>query len=192
MERPLKPYERLPGAIEYQGKNYALDLSYAAVFVAADVLDDTRMDPRTRVAVALDILVKDPHPVDDGLLEAVTGLLREDRPKPDGPKTMDIEQDWSYICAAFMQAYGIDLYADKKMHILKFRALLQAIPKSTKLAEIIGIRAAKIPAPNKYNREQIAELTRLKTLYALRGSTSLQDGFAKLFAFMEARAQPHA
>ena len=48
MERPLKPYERLPWAIEYQGKNYALDLSYAAVFVAADVLDDARMDPRTR------------------------------------------------------------------------------------------------------------------------------------------------
>lgn len=180
MERPLKPYERLPGAIEYQGKNYALDLSYAAVFVAADVLDDVRMDPRTRVAVALDILVKDPHPVDDGLLEAVTGLLREDRPKPDGPKTMDIEQDWPYICAAFQQAYGIDLYEDKTMHIMRFRALLQAIPKDTKLSEIIGIRSATIPEPNKHNRQQIAELTRLKALYALKGGSSMQDGWKHL------------
>ena len=180
MERPLKPYERLPGAIEYQGKNYALDLSYAAVFVAADVLDDARMDPRTRVAVALDILVKDPHPVDDGLLEAVTELLHEDRPKPDGPKTMDIEQDWPYICAAFQQAYGIDLYEDKTMHIMRFRALLQAIPKDTKLSEIIGIRSATIPEPNKHNQQQIAELTRLKALYALKGGSSMQDGWKHL------------
>ena len=133
MERPLKPYERLPVAIEYQGKSYALDLSYAAVFVAADVLDDVRMDPRTRVEVALDILVKDPHPVDDGLLEAVTELLREDRPKPVGPKTMDIEQDWPYICAAFQQAYGINLYEDKTMHVMRFRALLQAMALPHKL-----------------------------------------------------------
>ena len=71
---------------------------------------------------------------------------------------MDIGQDWPYICAAFQQAYGIDLYADKSLHILRFRALLQAIPKSTKLSEIIGIRAMKVPAPNRHNQEQIAEI----------------------------------
>ena len=90
----------------------------------------------------------------------------------------------------FQQAYGIDLYADKSLHILRFRALLQAIPKSTRLSEIIGIRAAKIPAPNKHNQEQIAELMRLKSLYALRGSgASLQEGLGRLFQLLKSGAK---
>lgn len=188
MERPLKPYERLPESVEYQGRSYILDLSYAAVFVAADVLEDIRLEPRARLEVALDILVKEPHPVDNGLLEAVIDLLREER-KPDGQKTMDIVQDWPYICAAFQQAYGIDLYTDKSIHIMRFKALLQAIPKDTKLAEIIGIRAATIPEPNKHNQKQIAELTRLKALYALKGGTSIQESWKHLAEVLLKRAK---
>lgn len=188
----MKPYDVLPETVVYEGKEYALDLSYTAIFAVADLMKDEGLIDAVKLSGALEILVIGRHPEDPGLLTAIYELLRDDRPRDSRPKVMDIEQDWHYICAAFQQAYGIDLYTDKTMHILRFRALLQGIPKSTKLAEIIGIRAAKLPAPNKYNREQIAELTRLKTLYALRGSTSLQEGFAKLFAFMEARAQPHA
>lgn len=187
----MKPYDRLPDSVEYQGKRYKLNLAYPAVFAVSDLMRDTQLVDVVKLSGALDILVKGRHPDDPGLLTAIYDLLKDDRPHDtSGPRTMDIEQDWGYICAAFQQAYGIDLYTDKDMHILRFRALLQAIPKDTKLAEIIGIRAAKIPKPTKYNSEQIAELTRLKALYALRGGgLSLQDGFAKLFAFMEARAR---
>ena len=187
---PLRPYERLPEAVEYGGEVYSLDLSYGAFFAACDALEDTRMHPALRIETALRILVKDPHPVDPGLLQAVIDLVRDDQPKPAGPRTMDIGQDWPYICAAFQQAYGIDLYADKSLHILRFRALLQAIPKSTRLSEIIGIRAAKIPAPNRHNQEQIAELMRLKSLYALRGSgASLQEGLGRLFQLLKSGAK---
>jgi hypothetical protein len=103
---------------------------------------------------------------------------------------MDIEQDWPYICASFQQAYGIDLYADKSMHILRFQALLQGLPKDTKMAEVIGIRAAEIPQATKYNAKQIAELTRLKAVYALQGSEKdFQTGLAGLFDLLEARAK---
>ena len=103
---------------------------------------------------------------------------------------MDIEQDWPYICAGFLQAYGVDLYADKSMHILQFQALLQGLPGDTKLSEIIGIRAAEIPAATKYNSKEIARLTRLKALYALRGKgKDLQTGLAGLFELLEARAK---
>lgn len=187
---PLRPYERLPEVIEYEGHNYSLDLSYAAVFAAADALEDARLNAATRLSVALDILVKDPHPTDPELLQAVLDMIKEDRPKLDGPKTMDIVQDWPYICAAFQQAYGIDLYTDKRMHILRFRALLQAIPKDTKLSEIVGIRAAPIPAPNKYNQQQIAELTKLKALYSLHGGAmTLQEGWARLAEMLTKRAK---
>lgn len=188
----LRPYERLPEEVEHEGRTYRLDLSYAAFFAAADALQDERLAPALRLETALGILVKEPEPEPSvGLLEAILGLVRDDRrPKPAGPKTMDLTQDWDYICAAFQQAYGIDLYADKSIHILRFLALLRAIPKDTKLAEIISIRAAEIPAPNKHNQKQIAELTRLKALYALRGDgDSLQEGWAKLFRMLEARAK---
>jgi hypothetical protein len=187
----IRPYEPLPESVEYGGKVYKLDLSYAAFFAAVDATEDDRLTDQAKLATALDLLVSDKHPLDPRLLQAVMDLLQEDRPiQQDGPKLMDVRQDWPYICAAFQQAYGIDLYENKSLHILRFRALLQAIPKDTKLSEIIGIRAAPIPAPNKHNQQQIAELTRLKSIYALRGTeTNFQEGLAKLFDMLSARAK---
>lgn len=187
----MKPYERLPETVTYNGKRYRLNMSYVAFFAVSELMQDKSLLDYVKVSCALEILVKGRHPVDPGLLTAIYDLIKEERPRTGtDQKLMDIGQDWHYICAAFQQAYGINLYRDRKMHILRFRALLQALPKDTRMSEIVGIRAAKIPAPTKYNREQIAELTRLKAQYALRGSEeSLQDGFAKLFALLEARAK---
>ena len=188
---PLRPYEVLPEELERDGKTYRLDLSYAAFFAAVDALQDERLAPSMRYETALQILVREPSPrITSGLLEAILALVKDDKPKQPGPVTMDINQDWDYICAAFQQAYGIDLYTDKSIHILRFLSLLRGIPKDTKLAEIIRIRAAEIPAPNKHNQKQIAELTRLKALYALKGREgNLQEGWAKLFRMLEARAK---
>lgn len=186
----LRPYEALPEELEYEGIVYKLDLSYAAFFAAVDALQDEQLAPVLRLETALGILVEGPDPpLSQELLEAILALVRNDRPKSPGPVTMDITQDWDYICAAFQQAYGIDLYGDKSVHILRFLSLLRAIPKNTKLSEIIGIRAAEIPAPNKYNQKQIAELTRLKALYALKSSGGLQEGWERLFRMLEARAK---
>ena len=190
----MTPYEWLPETVEHDGRVYCLDLSYAAFFAAADALQDDSLTDQQKLRTALRILVRDQHPEDPALLREIFELVRDDRPKPPpGPRTMDIEQDWPYICAAFQQAYGIDLYKDKTIHVVRFRALLESIPKSTKLAEIIGIRAADIPAPNKHNQKEIADLTRLKALYALRGSaTSLQEGWGKLFNLLKARVEKNA
>ena len=188
---PLRPYEALPEELEHEGQTYRLDLSYAAFFAAVDALQDERLAPVLRLQTALNVFIPGPPPPPSReLLEAILALVKDDRPKQPGPVTMDINQDWDYICAAFQQAYGIDLYTDKSIHILRFLALLRGIPKSTKLSEIIGIRAAEIPALNKHNQKQIAELTRLKALYALKGrGNNLQEGWEKLFRMLEARAK---
>lgn len=186
----MKPYEILPEKIEHDGKTYRLDLSYAAVFAAADALADKRLMPDIKLRTALEILVPVKHPDDPKLLTAIFDLIKDERPRPkQDRKLMDIEQDWGFVCAGFQQAYGIDLYRDKTIHIVRFRALLEGLPKDTKLSEIIGIRGADIPAPTKYNQKQIADLTRLKTLYALRGSeTSFQEGLERLYKMLSARA----
>ena len=185
----MKPYEALPHKIDYEGNTYSLDLSYAVFFAVADVLKDDRLMNGQKVELALDLFVKDQHPVSYGMLSQIYDLLKDDRPKS-GESYMDIEQDWPYICAGFQQAYGIDLYQNKTMHILQWQALLQGLPKDTKLMDIIGIRAMKVPTPNKHNAEQVAEITRLKALYALKKTAkNFESGLGGLFDLLEARAK---
>ena len=186
----MKPYEDLPTSVDYNGQTYALDLSYGVFFAVADVLEDDRLMYGQKLATALDLFVVGDHPEDPELLSAIYDLLKDDRPRFDGPAYMDIEQDWSFICAGFQQTYGIDLYADKTIHILRWQALLQGLPKNTKLMDIIGLRAAEIPKPTKDNAKQIAELNRLKAMYALkRNAVDVQTGLAGLFDLLAARAR---
>jgi len=185
----MKPYEALPTEVAYQGQNYRLDLSYGVFFAAADLLEDDRLMHGQKISTALDLFVVGEHPDDPELLRAIYDLLKDDRPKMSGPVYMDIQQDWPYICAGFQQAYGIDLYADKMIHILRWQALLQGLPKSTKLMDIIGIRAAEIPEPTKSNGKQIAELMRLKAVYALHSNgKDFQTGLGSLFDLLAANA----
>lgn len=185
----MRPYEGLPSEVEYKDTVYDVDLSYGVFFAVADILKDERFTDPQRVRLALDMFIGPEAPLDPDLLRAIYDLIKDDRPKSDGPKYMDIEQDWPYICAGFQQTYGIDLYDDKSLHVLRFQALLQGLPKDTKLAEIIRIRAADIPAATKDNAKEIAELTRLKTIYALHGTEQdFQTGLAGLFELLEARA----
>ena len=185
----MKPYELLPDTVEFDGAVYRVDLSYSVFFAVADVLKDDRLMNEQKLSLALDMFVLDPHPVDNRLLTAIYDLLRDNRPRS-GQSYMDVEQDWGYICAGFQQAYGIDLYTDKRMHILRWQALLQGLPKDTKLMEIIGIRAMDLPTPNKHNAKQIADLSRLKLQYALRGSAKdFQTGLGGLFDLLESRAK---
>ena len=186
----MKPYEPLPDKVEYEGKIYALDLAYTVFFAVSDVLSDDRLMAGQKLGLALDMFVTDPHPDDPALLSSIYDLLKDDRPKNSGPSYMDVEQDWPYICAGFQQAYNIDLYADRSMHILRWQALLQGLPKDTKLMDIIGIRAMDVPEPTKHNAKQIAEITRLKALYALKGTAKdFQTGLGGLFDLLEARAK---
>lgn len=187
----MKPYAGLPASIEYNETEYSIDFSYAVFFAVADVLEDNRLTPEQQIRLSLDMFIGPEAPLEPGLLKAVYDLLKDNRPKvPDGPKYMNIEQDWPYICASFQQAYGIDLYTDKNIHILRFQALLQGLPGDTKMAEVIRIRAAEIPVADKYNAKQIAELTRLKAIYALQGTErDFQTGLAGLFELLEARAK---
>lgn len=185
----MKPYEALPTSVRYGGRVYDLNLSYGAFYAALDALNDPRLLDGVKLSTALDLLVESPHPVDPGLLGAVVALIRDHRPHGDQRKLLDVEQDWGYICAAFLQVYGIDLYQDKTMHIMQFRALLESLPKNTKIADIVTIRGAEIPELNQHNAKQVAELTRLKALYALQyPGGNIQDGWARMFNALSARA----
>ena len=186
----MRPYEALPDQVEYNGETYPVDLSYATFFAVADLMQDDRLMYGQKLSTALDMFIPGEHPEDPSLLAAIYDLVRQERPSTDGPTYMDIEQDWPYICAGFEQAYGIDLWTDKSIHILRWQALLQCLPSDTKLVEIIKIRATPLPEPNKHNAKQIAELSRLKSQFALRGKgKDLQSGLASLFDLLQSTAE---
>lgn len=185
----MKPYKKLPRSVRYNGRKYRLDLSYSTFYRVVDLMADTGLLDGIKLTTALDMLVKGRHPNDPGLLTAIYDLLLEDKPQGgNGEKVMDIAQDWGYICAAFQQAYGIDLYKNKRMHILQFMALLRGIPQGTKLADIIHIRTVDIPAPTKGNAQYIANLQRAKAQFALRSDVPMDDQWGGLFELLKQRA----
>jgi len=76
----------------------------------------------------------------------------------------DILEDSARIHAAFLQVYHIDL-ATEKMHWWTFLSLLDNLPDCTKLSEVVGIRARKIPKGA--DKDYVSSLNRAKEAYSL-------------------------
>lgn len=86
----------------------------------------------------------------------------------DDTKTMDFEQDAALIYAAFLQTYGIDLYAVRnQMDWRIFVALLKGIPENTELSRTIKIRGMKVPERTKENSEYVDSIIKAKRAVAL-------------------------
>ena len=156
----MKLYEMLPDGVTVDGKFYKMDFSFRNVFQMIDVLDRDDLLPEAKEYNALRCLCKKPRNVHKVLAEVKRVLFPATR-KTDGQKITDFAQDAGLIRAAFRQAYGIDLYRDN-LHWIEFTELLNAIPEGSRYAEIVGIRARPIPAPNKWNQKEREWLIRAK------------------------------
>ena len=166
-------YDPYPDMVEMDGKTYLLDLAFDNVLRAIDVwdMDDMTRSDRTEVMCALLLAHPDTDmPKDAGerarLLDAVFRLF----PKGDSTqeKVIDFHQDAAMIRTAFFRI-GIDLLKDR-IHFFQFLELLADLPKDTALMRTIDIRTRPIPKATKENREQIAELQRLKAKVAIKVS----------------------
>lgn len=156
----MKLYEMLPDGVTVDGKFYKMDFNFRNVFRMIDVLDRDDLLPEAKEYNALRCLCKKPRNVHKVLAEVKRILFPAAR-KTDGQKITDFAQDAGLIRAAFRQAYGIDLYRDN-LHWIEFTELLNAIPEGSRYAEVVGIRARPIPAPNKWNQKEREWLIRAK------------------------------
>lgn len=156
----MKLHEMLPDGVTVDGKFYKMDFNFRNVFRMIDVLDRDDLLPEAKEYNALRCLCKKPRNVHKVLAEVKRVLFPATR-KTDGQKITDFAQDAGLIRAAFRQAYGIDLYRDN-LHWIEFTELLNAIPEGSRYAEIVGIRARPIPAPNKWNQKEREWLIRAK------------------------------
>lgn len=176
----------MPYSIEFEGNEYAITPAFDNVLNMYEVLEQA--DAFDQMDIAHYYLTDGKAPKKAEVIQLVFGVLFPPvkRKTAVGPKSFDYIQDSSYIYAAFMQAYGIDLIEQQgKMHWWKFNSLLQGLPSDTRFMEIISIRTQPLPKPTKYNAEERQRLLRLKQEYALTISEAerqknLQEGFTKM------------
>lgn len=177
----MKPYESYPETIEWKGERLKLNLSYKAVLLALDVLDDEQLSIGDKCEIALEILVKDKHENDFYLLESILELIKPDtNDNSNSEKVIDLEKDFYYIISSFRQAYGIDIVREN-IHYLEFIALLNGMPEGTKIVDVIRIRTMEVPEITQNNRKQVENILELKARYSLKDKDSFNDGLAKLF-----------
>lgn len=112
--------------------------------------------------------VSDAPPTQEIFELIVHELFPPKKKHTDDTKTMDFEQDAALIYAAFLQTYGIDLYAVRnQMDWRIFVALLKGIPENTELSRTIKIRGMKVPERTKDNSEYVDSIIKAKRAVAL-------------------------
>ena len=181
----MKLQDTLPNGVTVDGRFYKLDFDFRNVLRMMDELDRDDVMPEARAYNALKCLTNRPKNVPK-VLEAVKGLLFQEKPKKDAQKVTDFVQDAGMIRAAFRQAYGIDLYRDR-LHWLEFSELLNAIPEGSRYAEVVGIRVRPMPAPTKWNAQEREWLMKAKADVAIHLSEKeqakkYQEDVAKVFS----------
>lgn len=140
----------LPESIELSsGLVLSIDVRACVAIDVLDRLEDDRYTQGQRAAYAIGRIVKDHFPAEalDEVIALVGEFIRCDDPdlptqKPTGKPTFSYWQDSRHLIAAFQQAYGIDL-TKEDLHWWRFRALLEGLPDSTRLAQVMQIRAEK-------------------------------------------------
>lgn len=108
-------------------------------------------------------------------------------------RTHDFVQDAELIYASFLRDYRMDLFKQQgKLHWTKFIALLNNLSDDSPFKKVVHIRVKKLPKQTKYNKEEIANLKRLKRYYSLDGEKSPDERIDKALttlgsAFMGAK-----
>lgn len=179
-------FSKPPTHIEVDGRRYLLRPSFDRVLETFDVFGDVfgrDWSDIDKIDYACWLLIQGRPRNKVAALNAAYDTLIEPQ-KADGPKCFDFVQDAGLIYAAFVQAYGIDLF-EQRIHWWKFIQLLNALPSDTRFVEIVGIRTKPVPKPTKYNQKEIENLLRAKAKYGLvltqeEREKQFQAGLAKI------------
>lgn len=184
--------------IRFGRRWYRCHASYDAVLRVQELFRDDALDQRDKVNLAVRELVSSrkarllTSTEQVLLLQQVydTQIRVPARPqvsRQGNLRVLDFNLDAEYIYASFLQAYGLDLIQLRgKLHWKKFFALFEGLPDDTKIRQIMQIRSAQPPKPNRYNQEEIRNLMELKSYYALPvvGGGG-EQGVNQLFAALE-------
>lgn len=170
----LKLYERLPDSVTVDGKRFKCDFDFRNVLKLLEIMqrDDLYIDARDYLCARC-VCKKAPKNAAK-LYVALCDLLFPKAPETGGKRLTSYEQDAGLIRSAFRQVYGIDLFR-AHLHWFEFTELLQNLPEGNRYADVVGIRARPMPAPNKYNAKEREWLMQAKQSVALHLSGKEQE-----------------
>jgi hypothetical protein len=154
--------------ITYDNQEYSFHPYYNRVLtLLSEVFPSTELTDNQKIAITVNSL-SDAPPSKDIFELIIHELFKDNKKNTNNPKTMDFEQDAALIYAAFMQTYGIDLYAVRnKMDWRIFIALLKGLPESTELSRVMKVRCMKVPERNEHNGDYVDSIIQAKRAVAL-------------------------
>lgn len=180
----MKLNDPLVDSFEFEGVEYAIDLSFDNVLDAFDMQSNEELDIIGRAYAYLYVLtgVEFEHIDVDALAlkkfidETFIGekeevvFDRKGNPMPAKPvdKYSDVVKDAEFIYASFVQAYGINLLkVQGELSWVEFKALLNGLPKDTIMQQIIQIRSYT-PSKNE-SSEYKNNMKKLQIKFSLHG-----------------------
>lgn len=196
---------RLKTTVEFHETSIPISVPFDAVLRFYD-LQNEDIEEQDKIDIALEMFISERWmqwvrrlaPAErDELLKLIYAnfILIESKKASSDDRLCNFAQDATFIYSSFLMDYGIDLI-DKQgvLDWRKFIALFHGLSERTKIREVMSIRARKIPAPTKYNADEIQALAELKAYYALTLSeeekkANFQNGLDRLGANLEGMAR---
>jgi len=172
MEIAMPIFNKLPHSIEVEGVVYPIVTDFKAVLEYSRLVRESGIaegDAAECGRLALRVFYLTVPPNAAAALEKLQGFLCCGEPVGEEPEesqpVIDFCQDYWRIWAGFKAAYGIDL-GREDMHWWEFKYLLDELPDTTRIKNIMTIRELR---PDPKNQESYEKLMRLKHHYRIRG-----------------------
>lgn len=163
-------------SIQVEGNEYRFRNDFRLYIKVQKILNSPLIFDDDKLEVICNILFYEPIPESQRGEALLTFLKLFVKGNSSGAKCFDMEQDAGLVYSGFMQAYGIDL--DKaEMGIEQFIALLNGLPSSARLCEVIKIRTMPIPKATKNNASQISAILKAKRDVAIKGNKTTEEQF---------------
>ena len=179
----------LPETVTVDGKEFDINSDFRSCIIIEKILNDNAISDKEKVERLLDVFYVDEKP--DNIEKAVMAFVdfykcgnevKQVAQKKNGnvplkqPATYSFDYDAPYIYAAFLAQYRIDLNEIEYLHWWKFKALFLSLEDHNKIMEIISYRAADLGKIK--DKDERARIARLKQIYALPQTLSLEDKVA--------------
>lgn len=166
---PLFGY--LPKEVTIGGQEYPISTDFRSWIEFEMMLQDTEFPDEMKALNMLNWYTDALPPSMEEAIEALVSFYSCEKSIPQGKgkaeggeAVYDYRQDATLIYAGFLQAYNIDLNKVEDLHWWAFRALLEALPESTRMAQIMSIRGTDTSG---MSGEQRRRHEKLKALCAI-------------------------
>lgn len=166
--------DELPTSVFVDGVSYKINADYRISIMFETMIFDQDITDEKKLENALLLYYSDRIP--DNIEEAINKIMWFYKCGKDDSNTKrrkntaahkrvyDYDYDDSYIYAAFLQQYGVDLQ-DEMLHWWKFKAMLRSLRDDTEFSKIMLYRSIKITSNmTKSQREFYTEMKRIHAL----------------------------